>query len=288
MAVTTWFRPREQKTRRSSSKAAIDAKWDPATGIFGSAKPEADLIGKHLLNLWNANVAAAFRQLGLAVSIGFLAFAAASPATADEIVAFYFHSLGVSSQGRLYFPHAFVTIDAAPGLGESSAFSDETGYPLRSFGFVSLKPGPILLLHHTRGEVIDSAKGYLAMSHREFAVRVSDARYQSLLDAVAAWRSAPGDPYDLRHRNCVTFVAAMARAIGLDVGDDRTLDPMRFLTDLRRRNMALIAPDAAPNLPPVRVAASKDSDLRPRTGPGSIPVGVTAASVAGPMRDEKP
>ncbi len=256
-------------------------------GFFAKGKPEADLIEKHLSTLLSFGAAAAFRRLGVTVFVGLLSFAAPASAAADEIVAFYFHSLGLSSRGLVYFPHAFVTAEPAPGPEGSPDLSVETPYPPRSFGFVSAKPGPILLLHHTRGEVIDSAKDYLSVSHREFAVRVSDAQYQSLLDAVAAWRSAPGDPYDLRRRNCVTFVAAMARAIGLNVGDDRTLDPLRFLTDLRQRNMGMIPSDDGPFALPTRVAASSESDLRPRADRRSIPLGVTSAS-AGPLRDEKP
>ncbi len=225
-------------------------------GILAEGKPEADLIENHFSSLLKFNAATAFRRLGFTVLVGLLSLSAASPVAADEIVAFYFHSLGLSSRSLVYFPHAFITVEPAPGPEAGPELSDATVYPLRSFGFVSAKPGPILLIRHTRGEVIDSAKGYLSVSRREFAVRVTDAQYQSLLDAVAAWQSAPGDPYDLRHRNCVTFVAAMARAIGLDVGNDRTLDPSRFLNDLRQRNMAMTPPDDAPNLPPVRVAAA--------------------------------
>jgi hypothetical protein len=220
--------------------------------------------------------------------VGFLSVSTPSWAKADEIVGFYFHTWGLSSRGLVYFPHAFVTVDPAPGPEASPEQSDETAYPRRSFGFVSAKPGPILLLHHTRGEVIDSATAYLSVSRREFAVRISDAQYQSLLDAVSNWQAVEGDPYDLRRRNCVTFVAAMARAIGMDVGDDRMLDPSRFLTDLRQRNMAMIAPDDAPNLPPVTVAASADKDPRLRADSRSIPAGVTSAYAAGILRDEKP
>ncbi len=204
----------------------------------------------------NFGATAALRRLGLTVLVGLLSVSAPAAAKADEIVGFYFHGWGLSSRGLVYFPHAFVTISPAPGPEASPDPRLEPDYPARSFGFVAVKPGPTLLLHHTRGEVIDSAKAYLSVSRREFAVRVSDAQYQSLLDAVSAWRAVEGDPYDLRRRNCVTFVAAMARAINLDVGDDRILDPSRFLTDLRQRNLAMIPPDDAPNALPTRVAAS--------------------------------
>lgn len=209
-----------------------------------------------VLSRLNFDAAAALRQLGLAVLIGLLGFSTASSAAADEIVAFYFHGFGLSSQGGVYFPHAFVTIDPTTDAEASPDFSVETGDPRRSFGFVSVKPGPALLLHHTRGEVIDSATAYLAVSHRQFSVRVSDAQYQSLLDAVSAWRATPGDPYDLRHRNCVTFVAAIARAIDLDVGDERALDPLRFLKDLKQRNIARVLPDDAPDTLPALVVAT--------------------------------
>jgi hypothetical protein len=236
----------------------------------------------------NLSAIAALGWLGFTVLVGLLSVSTASSAKADEIVAFYFHSFGVSPRGAVYFPHTFVTIAPAPGPEGSLESINETAYPSRSFGFVSAKPGPILLLHHTRGEVIDSAKGYLSVSRREFAVRVSDAQYQSLLDAVAAWRAVNGDPYDLRHRNCVTFVAALARALGMDVGDDRTLDPLRFLIDLRRRNMDMISPDDAPFALPTRVAAAADAEGSPRPEARPIPGDVPSTPVAGPLPDERP
>jgi len=258
-------------------------------GVVAEGQPEAEPIKKHLSSRFNFRAAAAGRRLGFMILVGLLSLSTPAAAKADEIVAFYFHGFGLS-RGSVYFPHAFVTIAPAPASGQevSPEPGVETGYPLRSFGFVSARPGPILLLHHTRGEVIDSANAYLSMSRREFAVRVSDARYQSLLDAVSAWQAVDGDPYDLRRRNCVTFVAAIARSIGMDVGDDRILDPLRFLADLRQRNIAMISPDDALNLPPLRVAASTDSPLPPRSDPRSIPLGVASASAAGPLRDEKP
>jgi hypothetical protein len=227
-----------------------------AIGTFGQATSEADLKARSLSNLLSFVGAAAFLRLGVAVLVGLIGVCTAASATADDIIGFYFHGFGLSSQGLLYYPHAFVTIDPAP---ESDATPDsdvETELPSRSFGFTAVHPGPALLLHPTRGQVIEAPKAYLSASHRRFAVRVTDAQYQSLLDAVSAWRAVEGDPYDLHRRNCIAFVAILARAIGLEVGDARVLDPARFLTDLRQRNIARVLPDPVPDPPPLRTAAS--------------------------------
>jgi hypothetical protein len=192
----------------------------------------------------------------MAVLVGLLGVSWAAPATADEIIGFYFHSFGLSSRGMVYFPHAFVTVEPAPEPEGSADFGLETGLLQRAFGFTAVHPGPALLLHPTRGQVIDAPHSYLSASHRRFAVRVSDAQYQALLDAVSAWQAVDGDPYDLRRRNCIAFVAALARAIGLEVGDTRSLDPARFLSDLRQRNIARVLPDPASAPPPLRTAAS--------------------------------
>ncbi|MEJ0067088.1 MAG: hypothetical protein WDM85_18145 [Caulobacteraceae bacterium] len=164
----------------------------------------------------------------------------AGPAAAAVTVGFYSHPWGLSSQGFLYFPHAFITVRGTPDGG---------GEPVDlSFGFTAPSPTPALLFHRTRGEIIDSARTYMAVSREYFSIVVPDDRYRALLEAIAAWRGVKGDPYDLKKRNCITFVGEMGRAIGLDVGDERVMDPDRFLDDLRRRNLDKVQPtDAVPD-----------------------------------------
>ena len=155
---------------------------------------------------------------------------------------FYSHTWGLSPGGELYFPHAFITV--AGTLDASGETVDQ------SFGFTAPFPTPALLFHRTHGEIIASARTYLAVSKAHFSLTIPDERYRALLDAIEAWRSVKGDPYDLHSRNCITFVGEMAKVLGLSVGDERTQDPARFIEDLRQRNPQLVAevPVTAPGL----------------------------------------
>jgi hypothetical protein len=172
--------------------------------------------------------------------------ALAGPARAAVTVSFYSHTWGLSPGGELYFPHAFIIVRGT---------LDATGEPVdQSFGFTAPFPTPALLFHRTHGEIIASAQTYLAVSKAHFSLTVPDERYRTLMDAIDAWRKVKGDPYDLHARNCITFVGEMARALGLNVGDERTQDPARFLDDLRRRNLQLVA-DAPVTAPGSAAAA---------------------------------
>ena len=138
----------------------------------------------------------------------------------------------------LYFPHAFLLVR---GVSEAQGGAIE-----QSFGFTAVAVTPALLFHRAPGEVIDSRKAYLQVSRQHLAIEISDDQYRALLQAVRGWERVKGDPYDLHSRNCVTFVGEMARVLGLNVGDERTMDPARFLEDLRARNVSkLMASDAA-------------------------------------------
>ena len=162
--------------------------------------------------------------------------ALAGPACAAVTVSFYSHAWGLSPGGELYFPHAFITVRGT---------LDATAEPVdRSFGFTAPFPTPALLFHRTRGEIIASAGTYLAVSKAHFSLTIPDERYWALMDAIEAWRNVKGDPYDLHSRNCITFVGEMAKVLGLSVGDERTQDPVRFLDDLRQRNLQLVADPA--------------------------------------------
>jgi hypothetical protein len=167
----------------------------------------------------------------------------ASPAGAEVTVSFYSHSWGVSG-GDLYFPHAFIVLK-----GDLEA--DATPID-QSFGFTAVTVSPALLFSKVRGEVIDSSRTYVPISRKHFTVVISDGQYRSLLTAIADWEAVKGDPYELKKRNCITFVGELARVLGLDVGDDHVMDPAAFLDDLARRN-----PDRIQLEPDGAVAAPK-------------------------------
>lgn len=172
------------------------------------------------------------RRFALWCLAGALILAPPGLASARYVVGFYSHSWGVG-EGMLYFPHAFILVRGAP---------DNGGAPIeQSFGFTDPAPTPALLFHRSRGEVIDSRKDYLAVSRKHFSIDITDDQYRNLIQAVRAWESVKGDPYDLHTRNCITFVGEMARALGLNVGDERITDPSRFLEDLRSLNPSIVA-----------------------------------------------
>ena len=51
----------------------------------------------------------------------------------------------------------------------------------------------------------------MARSTRQFALTLSDERYRAVMAVVERWRNRPQPSYNLNHRNCVHFVAELAR-----------------------------------------------------------------------------
>jgi hypothetical protein len=187
--------------------------------------------------------AGAWLRIGLAAAL----LALAAPAAAEVTVSFYSHAWGVSG-GDLYFPHAFIV--AKGDLQGAAAPVDQ------SFGFTAVTVSPALLFSKVRGQVIDSARTYVPISRKHFSVEVSDDQYRALLSAIADWEAVAGDPYELKRRNCVTFVGELARTLGLEVGDDHVTDPAAFLDDLTRRNPGKVRLEPAPSDPAVRTPAA--------------------------------
>ena len=163
----------------------------------------------------------------LALFVAAILWLSASPAAAEVTVGFYSHSWGLSG-GDLYFPHAFIVVK---GELEGRAPPIE-----QSFGFTAITVSPALLLSRVPGQVIDSSRTYIPISRKHFDLVVSDEQYRDLLQAIADWQRVKGDPYELKKRNCITFVGQMARVLGLEVGDEHVMDPARFLDDLALRN----------------------------------------------------
>jgi hypothetical protein len=172
----------------------------------------------------------------------------ATPAAAEVTVSFYSHAWGVSG-GDLYFPHAFIV-----AKGE---LQDGVSPVDQSFGFTAVTVSPALLFSKVRGEVIDSARTYVPISRKHFSIVVSDVQYRSLLQAIADWEAVKGDPYELKKRNCITFVGELARTLGLEVGDDHGTDPAAFLDDLAHRNPGKVR---------LEPAASDSAARRPAAG----------------------
>jgi hypothetical protein len=48
-------------------------------------------------------------------------------------------------------------------------------------------------------------------------VPVSDQQYYDVVAEIARWRDGPTADYNLNHNNCVSFVARIAKLVGLNV-----------------------------------------------------------------------
>jgi hypothetical protein len=154
---------------------------------------------------------------------------AGSPASAAVEVAFYSKELGAS------FPHAFVhvtgTVDANGEVVDAS------------YGFTAKTISPAILLGSVAGEVVSSKPDYIAASDRHFTIKLSDEEYGKLLATIEKWRTHKQPSYNLNRRNCVFFVADLARTIGMTAATPKALmkKPRSYLQSLVRDNQAWLA-----------------------------------------------
>jgi hypothetical protein len=158
----------------------------------------------------------------------------AVPAQAAVEVTFYSREFG--SQ----FPHGFVAVQGAPDRGGERI---DTNY-----GFTATHVTPALLWGSVRGKVEAVGAGYVRGSDAHFALTLSDAEYDRMMEEVARWRDAAQPSYNLNRRNCVHFIAALAAAIGMraEVPRNLTRRPESFIETLIRTNRDWLAqrPDA--------------------------------------------
>ncbi|MDQ4086975.1 MAG: hypothetical protein M3177_03015 [Pseudomonadota bacterium] len=152
-----------------------------------------------------------------------------APAAAAVEVAFYSREMSGN-----HFPHAFVRLSGTTEAG---------GEPVDvTFGFTARRITPAILLGSVSGTVIAEPPRQVARSERQFTLTVSDADYRALLAAVEQWRSHRQPSYNLNRRNCVHFVAELARTLGLRTENAERLmkRPRAFLQHVRRLNAHLI------------------------------------------------
>ncbi|MWV28359.1 hypothetical protein [Aurantiacibacter rhizosphaerae] len=159
----------------------------------------------------------------------FAMLAVVSPAQADVQV--HFHSFnGSVLWGR--YPHTFVVFEGE--LDNGTRVSENYGFSARSsMEAISSGPAEHMILTETQGTI--------AETNRHFTVTVSDQQYRRLLATVLAWRDYPGKYYDLDDNNCIHFVAALARAAGLqaDVPEEYVRRPKAWLNYVTRSNPQL-------------------------------------------------
>ena len=154
------------------------------------------------------------------------------PAQAAVEIAFYSHELQASGNGEriIEFPHSFVTMRGKPDAGGKAIDGN--------YGFTADTISPAIVMGPVKGRMVSAGKAYVRGSRRHIAFYLTDARYAAVQSAYKNWAAVKGKSYDLYTRNCVHFVAAMARAAGLVVPVDPLLmkSPSKFLEAVAARN----------------------------------------------------
>lgn len=105
------------------------------------------------------------------------------------------------------YPHAYVRLDGTV---------EETGEEvLEIYGFTPKSVVSAAMQGNVIGLVHEALPRYLKgkKNKRHFSVPLSDAQYHRVLDEVKAWQSSR---YNLKSRNCLHFVAAIAGLVGID------------------------------------------------------------------------
>lgn len=172
------------------------------------------------------------RRLLRAVPPALLLALIAGQAWAEVTVTFYAHPGARVRGGYLLFPHAYVHAEGT---------LDETGEPIDwSAGFTAKSPGPHLLFVRGGGVVAEPDARYVDEGRPFLQLTVDDATWHALKARAEWWNTPEGSVYDLRRRNCITFVADLARVAGLQTAPEPSMKPGTFL-----EATAALNPDAA-------------------------------------------
>ena len=151
-------------------------------------------------------------------------------ATAQAQIEIAFYSKDMASS----FPHAYVRLT---GTDEQTGKTIDTNY-----GFTPVSLGPGVLWGNVRGMIETASPVYVSRSDRHFAMKLSDAQYHMVLGIVDKWRNARQPSYNLNQRNCITFVAEVAIALGLNAPVIPKLmkKPKSYLNQITALNEAAI------------------------------------------------
>lgn len=156
-----------------------------------------------------------------AVWLGLLLALLAGHAWAEVTLTFYAHPGSRIRGGYLLFPHAYVT---------ATGTMDDTGEPVDwSAGFTARNPGPQLLFVSDRGEVQQPDPRYVGEGQPHLRLTVSDDVYRAVRARSDWWNSDEGSLYVLRRRNCISYIADLARVAGLRTAPEPSMKPGSFL-----------------------------------------------------------
>jgi len=152
---------------------------------------------------------------------GLLLALVAGQAWAEVTLTFYAHPGARFRGGDLLFPHAYV---------HASGTREDTGEPVNwAAGFTARNPGPQLLFGSAGGVVQAPDQRYIGEGRGYLRLVVSDAVFDAVRARSDWWNSREGSTYDLRRRNCITFVADLARVAGLQTAPEPSMKPGTFL-----------------------------------------------------------
>lgn len=161
------------------------------------------------------------RRLFRSLFAALLLALAAGPAWAEVTLTFYAHPGARIRGGELLFPHAFV---------HAVGVLDDTGEPVDwAAGFTAKNPGPQLLFARGAGVVLEPDPRYVGEGRPYLSLTVDDAVYRALRARADWWNGPEGSVYDLRRRNCITFIADLARLAGLQTAGEPSMKPGTFL-----------------------------------------------------------
>lgn len=166
----------------------------------------------------------------------------AGQAWAAVTVTFYAHPGARVRGGYLLFPHAYVN---------ATGTLDETGEPVNwAAGFTAKNPGPQLLFARGAGVVQEPDARYVGEGKPYLRLTVTDAAYRAIRARADWWAGPEGSTYDLRRRNCITFIADLARLAGLRTAGEPSMKPGTFLEATAALNPAAAwREEAEPALP---------------------------------------
>jgi len=161
---------------------------------------------------------------------GLLLALIAGPAWAAVTLTFYAHPGARIRGGDLLFPHAYV---------HATGSLDDTGDPVDwAAGFTAKNPGPQLLFARGVGVVAHPDARYIDEGQAYLRLVVDDAVYRAVRARADWWNTPEGSVYDLRRRNCITFIADLARVAGLRTDGEPSMRPGRFLAGVAALNPA--------------------------------------------------
>lgn len=157
------------------------------------------------------------RAIWLALTLALIA----GPALAEVVLTFYAHPGARVRGGYLLFPHAYV---------QATGSLDDTGDAVDwAAGFTAKSPGPQLLFARGAGVVDYPDARYVGEGKPYLRLTISDAAYRAVRERAAWWASPEGSVYDLRRRNCISFIADLARVAGLRTAAEPSMKPGTFL-----------------------------------------------------------